>query len=307
MTPQSSPLPKVLAIDDSELIHRLLRVRLQHEQIELHGSMVAVQGLKMARELQPDVILLDIEMEGMDGFEVLQALKSDVDLQDIPVIFISATASMEDRVRALDLGAVDFVAKPFEVVELKARVRSALRVQHLVKMLAQKAQVDGLTGLWNRTYFDRRLAQEVSESIRHRRPLTLVMCDVDGFKKLNDERGHPFGDMVLERLAKILQSGRGSDIPCRYGGEEFGIILPNTSGSEALEVADRYRRAIELETWPAAAGKVITASFGIADISVLPGAQGVDDLIAAADSALYRAKLNGRNRVEASNVNQSTG
>jgi diguanylate cyclase (GGDEF)-like protein len=307
MTPQSSPLPKVLAIDDSELIHRLLRVRLQHEQIELHGSMVAVQGLKMARELQPDVILLDIEMEGMDGFEVLQALKSDVDLQDIPVIFISATASMEDRVRALDLGAVDFVAKPFEVVELKARVRSALRVQHLVKMLAQKAQVDGLTGLWNRTYFDRRLAQEVSESIRHRRPLTLVMCDVDGFKKLNDERGHPFGDMVLERLAKILQSGRGSDIPCRYGGEEFGIILPNTSGSEALEVADRYRRAIELETWPAAAGKVITASFGIADISVLPGAQGVDDLIAAADSALYKAKLNGRNRVEASNINQSTG
>jgi diguanylate cyclase (GGDEF)-like protein len=307
MTPQSSPLPKVLAIDDSELIHRLLRVRLQHEQIELHGSMVAVRGLEMARELQPDVILLDIEMEGMDGFEVLQALKSDVDLQDIPVIFISATASMEDRVRALDLGAVDFVAKPFEVVELKARVRSALRVQHLVKMLAQKAQVDGLTGLWNRTYFDRRLAQEVSESIRHRRPLTLVMCDVDGFKKLNDERGHPFGDMVLERLAKILQSGRGSDIPCRYGGEEFGIILPNTSGSEALEVADRYRRSIELETWPAAAGKVITASFGIADISMLPGAQGVDDLIAAADSALYKAKLNGRNRVEASNINQSTG
>ena len=307
MTPQSSPLPKVLAIDDSELIHRLLRVRLQHEQIELHGSMVAVQGLKMARDLQPDVILLDIEMEGMDGFEVLQALKSDVDLQDIPVIFISATASMEDRVRALDLGAVDFVAKPFEVVELKARVRSALRVQHLVKMLAQKAQVDGLTGLWNRTYFDRRLAQEVSESIRHRRSLTLVMCDVDGFKKLNDERGHPFGDMVLERLAKILQSGRGSDIPCRYGGEEFGIILPNTSGSEALEVADRYRRAIELETWPSAAGKVITASFGIADISMLPGTQGVEDLIAAADSALYKAKLNGRNRVEASNVNQSTG
>jgi len=307
MTPQSSSLPKVLAIDDSELIHRLLRVRLQHEQIELHGSMVAVRGLEMARELQPDVILLDIEMEGMDGFEVLQALKSDVDLQDIPVIFISATASMEDRVRALDLGAVDFVAKPFEVVELKARVRSALRVQHLVKMLAQKAQVDGLTGLWNRTYFDRRLAQEVSESIRHRRPLTLVMCDVDGFKKLNDERGHPFGDMVLERLAKILQSGRGSDIPCRYGGEEFGIILPNTSGSEALEVADRYRRAIELETWPSAIGKVITASFGIADISMLPGAQGVDDLIAAADSALYKAKLNGRNRVEASNINQSTG
>jgi PleD family two-component response regulator len=155
MTASSAPLPKVLAIDDSELIHRLLRVRLQHEQLELHGATESDQGLRMARELMPDVILLDIEMEGMDGFEVLQALKSDVDLQDIPVIFISATASMEDRVRALDLGAIDFVGKPFEVVELKARVRSALRVQHLVKMLAQRAQVDGLTGLWNRTYFDR--------------------------------------------------------------------------------------------------------------------------------------------------------
>jgi diguanylate cyclase (GGDEF)-like protein len=290
MTPQSSPLPKVLAIDDSELIHRLLRVRLQHEQIELHGSMVAVQGLKMARDLQPDVILLDIEMEGMDGFEVLQ---------DIPVIFNSATASMEDRVRALDLGAVDFVAKPFEVVELKARVRSALRVQHLVKMLAQKAQVDGLTGLWNRTYFDRRLAQEVSESIRHRRSLTLVMCDVDGFKKLNDERGHPFGDMVLERLSRILQGGRGSDVACRYGGEEFGIILPHTVGIEAIEVAERYRKSFEVETWHGAPGKVITASFGVAEMAPGGRPMSVADLVAAADAALYRAKLNGRNRVEA--------
>jgi len=299
MTPSSAPLPKVLAIDDSELIHRLLRVRLQHEQLELHGATESDQGLRMARELMPDVILLDIEMEGMDGFEVLQALKSDVDLQDIPVIFISATASMEDRVRALDLGAIDFVGKPFEVVELKARVRSALRVQYLVKMLAQRAQVDGLTGLWNRTYFDRRLSQEFSEAQRHGRTVSLVMCDVDGFKRLNDERGHPFGDMVLERFAKILQGGRTSDVACRYGGEEFGIILPNTTGTEAIEVAERYRRAFEQEVWSAAVGKVVTASFGVSDMISLPQATSFNDLIASADAALYRAKLNGRNRVEA--------
>jgi diguanylate cyclase (GGDEF)-like protein len=298
MTALPTSLPKVLAIDDSELIHRLLRVRLQYEQIELHGAVDAHQGLRMAKGLVPDVILLDIEMDGMDGFEVLQALKADLDLQDIPVIFISATASMEDRVRALDLGAVDFVAKPFEVVELKARVRSALRVQHLVKMLAQKAQVDGLTGLWNRTYFDRRLGQEFAEERRHPRGLSLVMCDVDGFKRLNDECGHPFGDLVLERLSKILQSGRTSDIACRYGGEEFGIILPNTAGDEAIEVAERYRAAFEQETWPGAPGRVITASFGIADLSSLAGAQGPEDLVAAADAALYRAKVNGRNRIE---------
>ena len=292
MTASNEPLPKVLAIDDSEPIHRLLKVRLQYEPLELHGATDAQAGLRMARELMPDVILLDIEMEGMDGFGVLQALKADVDLQDIPVIFISATASMDDRVRALDLGAIDFVEKPFEVVELKARVRSALRVQYLVKMLAQRAQVDGLTGLWNRTYFDRRLLQECSEAQRHGRSVSLVMCDVDGFKKLNDERGHPFGDMVLERLSRILQG-------CRYGGEEFGIILPHTSGIEALEVAERYRRAFEVETWHGAPGKVITASFGVAEMASAGRPMSVADLVAAADAALYRAKLNGRNRVEA--------
>ena len=307
MTASNEPLPKVLAIDDSEPIHRLLKVRLQYEPLELHGATDAEAGLRLARELMPDVILLDIEMEGMDGFGVLQALKADVDLQDIPVIFISATASMEDRVRALDLGAIDFVEKPFEVVELKARVRSALRVQHLVKMLAQRAQVDGLTGLWNRTYFDRRLLQECSEAQRHGRSVSLVMCDVDGFKRLNDERGHPFGDMVLERLSRILQGGRGSDVACRYGGEEFGIILPNTLGTEAVDVAERYRVAIEAETWPGPAGRVITASFGVSDLSLLAGSQGSDDLVASADAALYRAKMNGRNRIEVAPVARPAG
>ncbi len=294
----TNPLPKVLAIDDSELIHRLLQVRLQHEQLELHGSTDAANGIRMARDLHPDVILLDIEMKDMDGFEVLQRLKADPELQDIPVIFISATASMEDRVRALDLGAVDFVGKPFEVVELKARVRSALRVQHLLKMLAQKAQVDGLTGLWNRTYFDGRMHQEVAEAMRHQRSLTLLMCDIDYFKRLNDRYGHPFGDLVIERMSKILQSGRTTDIACRYGGEEFGIILPNTSGPEAIEVADRYRRQFEAETWPGAETLKVTASFGVASVSHTGGPQTADELVAAADAALYRAKELGRNRVE---------
>ena len=306
MTERSSTFPKVLAIDDSVLIHRLLQVRLQHEEIQLFGATRADTGIKMARELRPDVVLLDIELDlkgqGMDGFGVLQVFKDDPDLQDVSVIFISSTSTMEERVRALDMGASDFVAKPFEIVELQALVRSALRVQKLVRMLAQKAQVDGLTGLWNRTYFDRRLTQEVGEAVRHGRSLSLVMCDVDRFKKLNDERGHPFGDKVLERLARIFQTGRGSDIACRWGGEEFGIILPNTVGSEAIEVADRYRRAIEQEVWPSVPGMVITASFGVADVLVLPSTPTTEDLVLAADAALYQAKMNGRNRVEAAVV-----
>jgi diguanylate cyclase (GGDEF)-like protein len=307
MTASQGPLPKVLAIDDSELIHRLLRVRLQHEPLEIHGSMDAREGLELARRMVPDVILLDIEMRGMDGFQVLKALKDDVNLQDIPVIFISATASMEDRVRAIDHGAIDFVAKPFEVVELKARVRSAIRIHQMVKMLAQKAQVDGLTGLWNRTYFDRRLLQEVAEAVRHGRSVSLVMCDVDGFKKLNDECGHPYGDAVLERVARILQGGRSSDIACRYGGEEFGIILPNTLGAEAVEVAERYREAIASESWPGTPARMITASFGVSDLTLLSGTQGSDDLVASADAALFRAKANGRNRIEVAPVARPAG
>jgi diguanylate cyclase (GGDEF)-like protein len=244
-----APSPRLLAIDDSELIHRLLQVRLQGERLELHGALSAQEGLQKARELMPEVILLDIELDTMDGFEVLAHLKSDPNTQDIAVIFISAVSDTMDRVRGLDLGAVDFIAKPFEVAELKARVRSALRMQHLVKMLEYRAQIDSLSGLWNRRYFDQRLQQEWSEARRHGRSLSLIMCDVDRFKRLNDQFGHPFGDQVIERVAQILSGGRGSDITCRYGGEEFGVILPSTAADRALEVAERHRVAIESHTW----------------------------------------------------------
>jgi len=293
-----APSPRLLAIDDSELIHRLLQVRLQGERLELHGALSAQEGLQKARELMPEVILLDIELDTMDGFEVLTHLKSDPKTQDIAVIFISAVSDTMDRVRGLDLGAVDFIAKPFEVAELKARVRSALRMQHLVKMLEHRAQIDSLSGLWNRRYFDQRLQQEWSEARRHGRSLSLIMCDVDRFKRLNDQFGHPFGDQVIERVAQILSGGRGSDITCRYGGEEFGVILPSTAADRALEVAERHRVAIESHTWSGHDDVIVTSSFGVADLKSLPTDAGMEQLVQAADVALYRAKQSGRNRVE---------
>jgi diguanylate cyclase (GGDEF)-like protein len=293
-----APSPRLLAIDDSELIHRLLQVRLQGERLELHGALSAQEGLQKARELMPEVILLDIELDTMDGFEVLAHLKSDPKTQDIAVIFISAVSDTMDRVRGLDLGAVDFIAKPFEVAELKARVRSALRMQHLVKMLEHRAQIDSLSGLWNRRYFDQRLQQEWSEARRHGRSLSLIMCDVDRFKRLNDQFGHPFGDQVIERVAQILSGGRGSDITCRYGGEEFGVILPSTAADRALEVAERHRVAIESHTWSGHDDVIVTSSFGVADLTSVPTDAGMDQLVQAADMALYRAKQSGRNRVE---------
>jgi diguanylate cyclase (GGDEF)-like protein len=231
----------------------------------------------------------------MNGFDVLTTLKNDPLTQDIAVIFISGTEEAMDKVRALDQGAVDFVSKPFEVVELKARVRTAIRSQRLMKMLAQKAQIDGLTGLWNRSYMNQRLAAEVDEARRHGQPLSMILCDIDRFKHHNDHFGHPFGDLVIERFAQILSGGRSSDVACRYGGEEFCVLLPSTTAIEAEEVANRYREQLVQITWNDHPGLVVTASFGVTEFG--PGRDSAESMLKAADTALYQAKQGGRNRV----------
>ena len=289
--------PRVLTIDDSEMMHRLLRARLQLEQLEIYSALSGEEGLRMAMELKPDVILLDIEMDGIDGFEVLHLLKEDARTRDIAVIFISASEETMDRVRCLDLGAVDFIVKPFDTAELRARVRSAIRVQQLLRMLAQRAQLDGLTALWNRAFFDQSLAQEVDSALRTGAPLSLILADIDYFKTVNDRFGHPFGDEVLAYFATALTSGRPSDIACRYGGEEFAIILPGTDVKSACEVAERYRAAFEQHRWRRYPDLILTASFGVASISMLGPSPSPVDLVARADLALYGAKRNGRNRV----------
>lgn len=298
ITAEARPrVPRILAVDDSELMHRLLRTRLQLEQVEIHCALTGEEGLRLAAELQPEVMLLDIDLDGIDGFEVLQQLKENPRTRDIAVIFISASCETMDRVRCLDLGAVDFIPKPFEMAELKARVRSAIRVQQLLRMLSQRAQLDGLTALWNRAYFDQRLVAECAESKRHGKSVALVMCDIDHFKSVNDRFGHPFGDEVLALFASILSGGRASDVPCRYGGEEFGVILPATTIAEAVEVAERFRRTFEEHQWRRHPDLVLTASFGVAELALLPADAVPADLLAQADAALYASKRSGRNRV----------
>ncbi len=293
-------VPRILVIDPNDWMHRHLRARLQLEHVEIHAATRGEQGLQFTLELLPDVILLETDFgaeERMDGFEILQRLKEDARTKDIAVIFVSESQETMDRVRGLDLGAVDFVQKPFEMAELKARVRTALRMQSLVRILAQSAQIDGLTALWNRTCFDQRLAAETSEARRHGRSLSLIMCDIDHFKSVNDRYGHPFGDEVLAHFATILVGGRASDVACRYGGEEFGIILPGTTAAEAAEVAERFRAEFEAHRWRRQPDLVLTASFGVAEFSALEFAMGPVELLRRADDALYHAKRSGRNRV----------
>lgn len=291
----------VLVIDDSPLIHRLLEVRLENEEVELTSAMNGQAGIEAAKANKPDLILLDVHMPGLSGFEVCMRLKDDPDTAHIPIIFITGASDSLDKVKGLDLGAVDYVTKPFEVVELRARVRAALRTVHYQKLLAQQAQIDGLTGLWNHTYFDRRLREILASCHRHDRSTALIMLDVDCFKSVNDTYGHPFGDRVLEHVAEMLRKGiRVEDLACRYGGEEFVVIAADQDAAGGAILAERLRASIAERMWRQRGDEFrVTASFGVA---ASHGMEDIDtaakELLARADAALYQAKRGGRNRVE---------
>jgi len=294
--PETRPL--VLVIDDSVDVHRLLQARLRSEPLELVQATSGEAGLQIARDRNPAIALLDLDMPKMDGFEGLRSLKEDPVTLNIPVIVLSGLQSPHDKVAAFDLGAVDYVTKPFDLTELKVRVRSALRVHQLLDMLSKRAQVDGLTGLYNRAHFDQRWPEAIATAKRHGRPLSIAMLDVDHFKSINDTYGHPAGDAVLQEVAEIVQhSSRASDIACRYGGEEFVIIMPDTTAEDARVLCDRIRTTLEQTNWVKHPERTVTCSLGIAGCDGGSGPD-ADEWLTKADQALYRAKTSGRNRVE---------
>ena len=286
---------RVLLIDDCPSIHGLVRTRLREQPIELHSAFDGESGLQSAVALAPDLILLDVEMPAPDGFEVCHRLKDDSRTMSIPVIFLTGATSTEEKIKGLELGAVDYITKPFDPAELRARVRASLRTKYLMDLLARKAMIDGLTGLFNRTYFDARLVAELAHSTRTGAPLSCIMLDVDRFKQINDTYGHPFGDEVLRGIAQILNENcRTEDTICRYGGEEFVILCPNTAAAATASLAERIRKSVEAARFMRNGIDVhVTCSFGIADLRN-PPPPGVVEL---ADQALYRAKQEGRNRV----------
>jgi diguanylate cyclase (GGDEF)-like protein len=194
---------------------------------------------------------------------------------------------------------VDYVTKPFDQVELRARVRAALRTKRLQDILEQQSFLDGLTGLWNRPYLDRRLESELNVAVRYDRPLSLVMVDIDQFKRVNDSYGHLLGDVVLQSVAEALRAyARRSDIVARYGGEEFAVLLTDTALQPGSIVAERLRMSVESRQFEAH-GKLVmvTASFGLACTENLPGPLDPESLINSADRALFASKAAGRNCV----------
>ncbi|HVU63356.1 MAG TPA: diguanylate cyclase [Phycisphaerales bacterium] len=289
--------PLVLLVDDSVDVHRLLLARLRHEQIELVGTTRAVEAVEMARRYKPSTILLDVDMPDLDGFEVLRALKEEPLTNNVPVIILSAKCGSEDKVTAFDLGATDYVTKPFDLAELRARLRASLRLDHLVRLLSERADVDGLTGLGNRAAFNKRWAEKVAECRRYGTPLSLALLDVDFFKRINDTYGHPAGDQVLVELARMLQSeSRSHDVACRYGGEEFALIMPNTGPQEAQVVTERVRHALATRVWSRHPDSPITASVGLVGTNGPVSEITPEHWLEATDHNLYVAKRAGRNR-----------
>jgi diguanylate cyclase (GGDEF)-like protein len=297
---------KVLAVDDAPEILDLLAFHLRAEHVTLLTATTFDEGLAIAKANLPDLILLDVELPEHSGFDLCRRLKEHEATRDIPVIFLTGSSDIATKVHGFDLGAVDYVTKPFAVAELRARVRAALRMKRAQDMLREKVQLDVLTGLRNRAFFDERLDAEIAAAIRHRRPLGLVMVDLDHFKSLNDRFGHPFGDAVLQRVGDhVARALRPMDAACRYGGEELALILPDADlrGSEC--VATRLRNQIRELAFEARGKKiVVTASFGVAEVhhlgrEALPTAA---RLIDAADQALYAAKDAGRDCVRSASA-----
>jgi two-component system, cell cycle response regulator len=294
-------MQSVLIVDDALTVHKVIEVRLRSEKLTLHHAYNAQEGLALLRQHRPDLVLLDLDMPDTNGMDVCRQIRADPALVATPVIFLTGTIDVSVKVQAFDLGAIDYVTKPFDSVELRARVRGALRTKQYYDMLAAKAQLDAITGLWNRAYFDARLTEEVSATLRHRRPLALLMVDIDHFKRINDTWGHPFGDQVLREVGQALQEVvRQEDALCRYGGEEFAVILRESTAECACQAATRLRERLARLVLDANGKPVkVTASFGAAGSDLFANEKDftAGALLSRADAALYEAKRTGRDRI----------
>jgi diguanylate cyclase (GGDEF)-like protein len=286
-------LRQVLVIDDAPDAHALVANALREDDIEVRSAYDGASGLRMAIEHAPDLILLDVQLPDTDGWELCELLGVQEATCRTPVIFLTGTCDGSSLTRGLDHGAWDYICKPVDPQELRARVRTAIRYGYYLRSESNRAMIDGLTGLWNRRYFDQRLAAELASCQRHGRALSLIIADIDHFKRINDTYGHPSGDAVIRVVAEVFRAVcRSEDVACRYGGEEFAVLCPDVNGAGAAVLAERLRSAIA-RTQLAIAGERVTCSFGVCDCAAEP-----ESLISRADAALYRAKRSGRDRVE---------
>lgn len=294
------PRQTILIIDDTPVNIRILS-ELLVDNYEILFSTSGIDGLQRAQADRPDLILLDIMMPGMDGYEVCRRLKADPATEQIPVIFVTALGQEADEAKGLQIGAIDYITKPISPPIVKARVQNHLKLKRYQDMLSDLALLDGLTGIPNRRRFDEALQLEWHRARRNNSSLSLLMIDIDFFKLYNDHYGHLAGDDCLRSVAHAMEQvmQRGGDLLARYGGEEFACILADTATDGARSVADRIIRSVVELAIPHVASPVaphVTVSIGFCTIQP-DSSHTCDQLVACADRNLYRAKQAGRNRV----------
>ena len=280
---------------------RALSGMLAGEGIQISTATSGQRALKIAELYPPDLVLLDVMMPDMDGYEVCKAMKSDPLLRGIPVIFITALADEESEIRALELGAVDYISKPFKESIVKLRIKTHLELKLQREVLENLSRLDGLTGIANRRAFDERLDLEWRRAARSREKLALAIIDVDCFRAYNDLNGHLAGDDCLRRIATVLHESlnRAGDFVARFGGEEFAVMLPATGGAELSLIAERLRAAVERLNIPHGASDAspwVTVSVGGAMLEPNPETAATR-IIELADRQIHSAKDGGRNQV----------
>jgi diguanylate cyclase (GGDEF)-like protein len=299
---------RVLVIDDNEVIRRLAKTLLTKRNYTVELAKSGPEGIEAAKNLQPQVILLDVMMPDMDGYEVCRRIKADETIRDIPVIMVTSKTEMLDRIKGLEIGAADYIIKPFDQGELLARIATQVKMKNLMEELQEKNKLleelikkDGLTELYNHRYFQDRLSEEFSRARRYDFPMSCILLDIDHFKMINDTHGHQAGDEILRSLGRIVMACvRDVDIAARYGGEEFALILPHTKLENSLILAQRLRETVAAHVFKFQATEIkITVSLGAAGIPD-NSPSSYSELIRFADEALYRSKELGRNRVESS-------
>jgi two-component system cell cycle response regulator len=297
----------IAIVDDDAAIRRLVRLFLRRAGYETLEYMTGEEARAALQSVPWDLVILDRRLPDMDGVVLAHELKSSSDLRSRYIIMLTGEAEQEDKIEGLELGADDYITKPFQYPELLARIRAGKRIVDLQKELLETNKrlellsiTDGLTKLHNHRHFQDELARAFEESQRYQRPLSLAMIDLDFFKKINDTYGHAAGDDVLKGAAGLFHSSaRSTDLVARYGGEEFAVMMPETTLQDGILFAEKIIRLIEATSLNTQAGPIhVTVSVGVASVphSRIHSAK---DLIVAADRALYRAKKNGRNQVQA--------